>query len=217
MGMAGEFLEGMEFGDGGGGKDLGAVIAKTGAGTGTSFDGLGFHSIAAEPGVSFGHAVKSEGGQLEVKSGHHQSMFVSDKKGIMLASGEEGEGGGGTDCTYISCAIALATFGGRCDGGDGGSGGGEGQNCQANGQLDKGFNESAGFSFDHGNLVLGVAADVVGSSFNPLGDIFFFFSSPWPSGEFICQSERSKEEEGKDLAEEVNKASDRSEARKEAA
>jgi hypothetical protein len=32
---------------------------------------LGFHSVAAEPGISFGHAVKSEGSQLEVESGHH--------------------------------------------------------------------------------------------------------------------------------------------------
>jgi hypothetical protein len=57
-------------------------------------------------------------------------------------------------------------------------------------------------------LELGVVTDLVCSSFNALGNIFFFFSCPWAAGEFVCQSEGGKKEEGDDLAEEVNKASD---------
>jgi hypothetical protein len=83
--------------------------------------------------------------------------------------------------------------------------------------LEEWLNESAGSPFYHIHFLLNIPTDIVSSSFNPLGDIFFFLSSPWAASKFVCQSEGGKKEEGKDLAEEANEASDRSAAGKEAA
>jgi hypothetical protein len=124
-------------------------------------------------------------------------MFVSDEKWVVLASREESEGGGGTYCTYIVGAVALATFGGSRDGGDGGGGG---DKCHGNGQLDEWFHQPVGTPFDNVDFLLDIASNVVGSSFNPLSNILFVFLSPGAASDFVGQAERDKKEEGEDLA-----------------